>query len=103
MERSPYRTARWSTGFGSLRSLQCEIEEPTQRRCRVATTPDDSSFEKRSVLRQLHVAHACAREVSQRGGNKRDAHAGGDEADDRLHLDGLLGDARAASMGRVIA
>ena len=63
----------------------------------------NAGLQDRRRAAEIPVADAAARQVAQRGGDEGDAHPGGDQADDRLHLDRLLDDPRLPAVPGVVA
>src|SRR6266478_8161670 len=82
--------------------ITCDAHKSLYRRRGVSRAPCDSGLQYRRRATQIHVADTGPRQVAQRSGDKRDAHPGGDEADDRLHLDRFLDDSCLPTMRGVI-
>jgi hypothetical protein len=78
--------------------MPAEVEERANERRRVVGPADRRQLRLRALAHRA-VGDAAERQAPHRGGHERDADAGGDQADDRLHLRRLLDHPRQAAGG----
>ena len=69
-----------------------ETQEETQGGMQFITSPEHAHFDAGRGVLQGFVNHTIAVLVLYRGGDERDPHVGGDQADDGLHEPGFLRD-----------